>query len=274
MFSPFLSASSRTLTSFAAGSRVKISVSRACRRGSMEKSQNSGTTCSGSSKPLDLVGLSLRIALLYELGEPIRSSGGWKHLVTPAGRSCWALGLSEPRTDETGFSSWATPVSNDKQHRNATFQQGGTALSTQATWPTPVSREGGRHANGTETLTSSATWPTPVSQDAKGSGASGYSTLSGRHSGVTLTDAAVRWNTPRARDWKGAGKDCLDDGRLVPWNRSIAGSPRGRLNSKWVAGLMGFPIDWLSIDGSENLRRSALRLCRKSQRPSGGPSSK
>ena len=37
-----------------------------------------------------------------------------------------------------------------------------------------------------------ATWPTPTSGDSKASGASGYSTESGRHSGTTLTDATVR----------------------------------------------------------------------------------
>jgi len=47
----------------------------------------------------------------------------------------------------------------------------------------------------------SSYWPTTTTTDAKASGAAGYSTESGRHSGTTLTDAAVRrWPTPQAHD--------------------------------------------------------------------------
>lgn len=47
----------------------------------------------------------------------------------------------------------------------------------------------------------SSHWPTTTTTDAKASGAAGYSTESGRHSGTTLTDAAVRgWPTPQHAD--------------------------------------------------------------------------
>lgn len=39
---------------------------------------------------------------------------------------------------------------------------------------------------------STGLWPTPTGSDSKASGAAGYSTASGRHSGTTLTDAVVR----------------------------------------------------------------------------------
>jgi hypothetical protein len=44
----------------------------------------------------------------------------------------------------------------------------------------------------------STSWPTPTRQDGASSGAAGYSTESGRHSGTTLTDAAryAGWPTP------------------------------------------------------------------------------
>jgi len=49
----------------------------------------------------------------------------------------------------------------------------------------------------------SSSWPTATAGDAKQSGASGYSTESGRHNGTTLTDAAVRnWRTPLASEVK------------------------------------------------------------------------
>lgn len=45
-------------------------------------------------------------------------------------------------------------------------------------------------------------WPTATATDSKASGAAGYSTDSGRHSGTTLTDAAVRlWPTPTAQTY-------------------------------------------------------------------------
>lgn len=43
-----------------------------------------------------------------------------------------------------------------------------------------------------------SSWPTATSTDSKSSGAAGYSTESGRHSGTTLTDAARAWPTPNA----------------------------------------------------------------------------
>lgn len=55
-----------------------------------------------------------------------------------------------------------------------------------------------------ETGSSSSLWPTATATDSKASGAAGYSTSSGRHSGTTLTDAAVRlaeWPTPTAQSY-------------------------------------------------------------------------
>lgn len=71
--------------------------------------------------------------------------------------------------------------------------------------------------------------PSPTAGDAKASGASGYSTDSGRHSGTTLTDAVLGAAS--------AGRS----GRLNP------------LLSEWMQGL---PIGW---SGCEPLETSALR---------------
>lgn len=49
----------------------------------------------------------------------------------------------------------------------------------------------------------SSSWPTATATDAKSSGAAAYSTASGRHSGVTLTDAARHWPTATASEAKG-----------------------------------------------------------------------
>ena len=69
--------------------------------------------------------------------------------------------------------TWTTPQASDLG-RNTRYKQGGTALSVQARWPTPTSG------------------------DANSSGAAGYSTASGRHSGTTLTDATSGSRGPTA----------------------------------------------------------------------------
>lgn len=90
--------------------------------------------------------------------------------------------------------------------------------------------------------TGSSCWPTPTAGDSKASGAAAYSTASGRHSGTTLTDAAVRlWNTPRARDWKAGGKDCLG-----PQALRTTGQAGMVLNPQFVETLMGLPVGWTS----------------------------
>lgn len=160
-------------------------------------------------------------------------------------------------------------------------------------------------------------WPTATAGDAKASGAAGYSTESGRHSGTTLTDAAVRglWPTPhgmqvecaglavpeshstpgKPQDWptpnaadaiggKGPRIGMSNTGRMPDGSKATVnlraaivlkdaefldrfatsirdeihranrhGAPdshgkapiRGSLNPRWVAQLMGFPVDWL-----------------------------
>lgn len=59
--------------------------------------------------------------------------------------------------------------------------------------------------------------PTPTAGDAKASGAAGYSTSSGRHSGTTLTDAVL---------------GAASSGR------------RGKLSPRFVEWMMGLPMRW------------------------------
>ena len=127
-----------------------------------------------------------------------------------------------------------------------------------------------------------SSWPTPTATDAKASGSAGYSTASGRHSGTTLTDAAVRsWPTPRASDGDKGGPGQSQHGKPslvamarspVMWatpaardDRDNRGSelPHGRhsdslpvqarrgnpsmvLNPAFVESLMGLPRGWTS----------------------------
>ena len=76
-----------------------------------------------------------------------------------------------------------------------------TSAPGSSSWPTATASchtgPGGDREGGPNLQTRAALWPTAT--DARASGAAGYSTDSGRHSGTTLTDAAVRqrrWPTP------------------------------------------------------------------------------
>ena len=82
-------------------------------------------------------------------------------------------------------------------------------------------------------------WPTATAGDANSSGAAGYSTASGRHSGTTLTDAAVRkkrYPTPTSSD---ARRGRFRDATV------------GKLNPAWVDALMGFPDGWTEVEACQ-----------------------
>lgn len=120
-----------------------------------------------------------------------------------------------------------------------------TSDGESSSWPTPSATmgdysrggdperyKGSKSLNGRRSnlIDAVARWPTPTSGDSKMSGAAGYSTESGRHSGTTLTDA-------------------------------VNG---GALNPTWVEWLMGFPLGWTDLGDS------ATRSSRKSRKRSAG----
>jgi len=121
--------------------------------------------------------------------------------------------------------------------------------------------------------------PTPTRSDANSSGAAGYSTESGRHSGTTLTDVIVRGlgrpatiPTPSANDWKGSSKPGQRRGQLTDPAMNVI--PRGcHLSPRLSNWMMGFPLDWCDI-GDQPLPRSATRSCQRLQSASDGRSSK
>jgi len=98
--------------------------------------------------------------------------------------------------------------------------------------PTPIARD---HRSG---KASKATWDknarplsevierllTPTASDANASGAAGYSTASGRHSGITLTDAVLG---------------------------AASAGRRGQLNPQLCEWMLGFPIGWTASAPSE-----------------------
>jgi hypothetical protein len=177
----------------------------------------------------------------------------WKAQVTPLRRQICRLAASALRTGDSGCGGWPTPDTNNCRDGNVKRAEAY-----------------GAHAMSLHHMAASA-WPTPTRQDQASSGAAGYSTESGRHSGTTLTDAArmTGWATPTTRDWKD-GATTLENtpvnallGRQVLGAISL-GSPaqterRGQLNPRFSGWLMNFPIAWdiaaMEIDSSS--RRSS-----------------
>ena len=88
-------------------------------------------------------------------------------------------------------------------------------------------------------------WPTPTREDGRSSGAAGYSTESGRHSGTTLTDAArmASWPTPGAAE---------GSGEMRP-SRAATGRKTGYLAEMAMLASWATPTsrDWK--DGATNL---------------------
>jgi hypothetical protein len=107
-------------------------------------------------------------------------------------------------------------------------------------------------------------FPTPTAGDSKASGAAGYSTASGRHSGTTLTDKVVRsansetpreeesWPTPAANE-DAAGTPAGNMQGMLGNHPGIRGTTpeewkKGALSASWTDWLIGFPILWSSPD--------------------------
>jgi len=148
----------------------------------------------------------------------------------------------------------------------------------------------------------SSSWPTATTQDANSSGAAGYSTESGRHSGTTLTDATKQWATPNAHERTHSPRE-VDHGIQIAnqasqWATPLARDARSEvpqsgsyspplglqvlmgtgpestddsgplyLNPSFVEWLMGLPSDWSAFDSSvTESSRSKLRQLWRSLR--------
>lgn len=233
----------------------------------------------------DPVGSSLRTSLLSELAAGTGYSGTWSDSATPARRSWWVLSTSEPPTGGTASSSWPTPTMGDGERQSETYMGGNPTLRGAAvSWPTPNAMDGERGAESRETkaargaggvnLREAANWATPAAQDAKN--ATLPPSQRGRDS---VVGNVMQWQTPTVADTTGGhacrGGDRADELLLVGQARqdipSTPGKPRGSLNSRWVATLMGFPEDWCELPTDTLSALTATRSSRRSRKSSGPP---
>lgn len=114
-----------------------------------------------------------------------------------------------------------TPLAAD--HRGSAGVEKTELPNVVMAFPTPLSsqrRARGQSSQGGEVLDAVVKLlPTPTASDWKSSGAAGYSTESGRHSGTTLTDAVL---------------GAASAGRT------------GKLNPRLSEWIQGFPVGWMS----------------------------
>lgn len=139
-------------------------------------------------------------------------------------------------TSETSSPPWSRLRCSSKTSSSSLF---GSRLGTFETWASSC-----RHLCGSEPATSahptsdtdSSLWPIATAGDGKASGAAGYSTDSGRHSGTTLTDAMRMWATPATSMCAGFTKD--DEKRKAKSSgghrRGHQGNELGRQVNDWA----------------------------------------
>lgn len=160
---------------------------------------------------------------------------------------------------------WPTPLSvptSKASHGQLSGRFRSAMAEAMKKWPSPRASDaerGGRGellhmAKGSETPRGPL-WPMPTAGDAKASGAAGYSTTSGRHAGVTLTDAAVRgFATPQSREYRSGSTKRWEEARKAERSCNLNDQIGGKLNPRWVEWLMKWPIGWASLEPLETAK--------------------
>jgi len=256
-------------TWWSVGFRVKTSAWQERGRALRAKEAVCGRRCGASLGKCDPVGCSLRMSLLSELEGLTGYSKTWKRSATPAGRSWWALGRSEPRTDGSESGSW--PIS--------------TAEDSRASGAAGYSTESGRHPGTTLTDAANGLWASPQARDWKDSGPTQGNRKRTGGSPDHGLDAVARAGpldqgshstSGRSRDWPNlvstsptGGRHGFDGGAGARRKLTL----RGVLNGRWAAQLMGYPSDWLDVPTESLSRLWATPSSRRSSRRSAGQSS-
>ncbi len=219
--------------------------SRSARQGSARASKTKDTF--GPPGPGSSTNASLSWSLANRLRAQTDTVGStlfkliWKKWRTPAGRLFYLLRASVRRTEDTEFSSWPTPCSQDGP--NGGPSQGINRLpgaAALASWNTPTC---------------------PVKTDGHQAGNNRYVS--------SVTSALAPWSTLRANkrgfpDSHGSDERLADFGEMPIGYRAAAesGGPLSPEHSRWLVGL---PPEWTSCAPTET--QSVL----KSRKPSSQP---
>jgi hypothetical protein len=232
---------SRPLTSSAADSHARTSASPARAQGSTENARVFGANTGVSLANFDLATSSWRTSQLSLLEDSGEFSGTWPRSGMTLNGVAYLLQPLALLTAATGSGLWPTPKVSGNRVGAASLKAGGH--QGDGHWSAPgleqaveislgiVPREVGS-IDEIASPAARALWPTP-----------------------TKSDAFKGYASPTSAPFSHGGSG----GEL---HKQVAPSG-GPLNPQWVAWLMGFPIDWTSLQPSET------RSSRKSRSGSG-----
>jgi hypothetical protein len=184
------------------------------------------------------------------VGSPSSAKTSWLSAIesAPWGLLPETLGRLIDAPESSSSPSWTTQRASDENGLGASpkCQDGGDLRTRAREWGTPTAHlakrvAGPNYNRGDLQRQVVDLWPAATATDSKASGAAGYSTASGRHSGTTLTDATVReYPTPSAAR---VGSNRSGAAGLEQMHRG----PNVVLNPDWVEALMGFPPGWTDV---------------------------
>lgn len=199
-----------------------------------------GPTLPASFATLDLASSSWRMSPASSRKASTKSSFRWPRWGSMRNGECLAAPVWAPVTDVSDGSAWVTPT---------------------------ASTGGGTYGNGQPKLKGQvSTWPTPKARDHHPAGLK----AAALRDSPDLPYVAVTWPTPTARDWKSGKSNITANARPLsevvercgPQAPTPSGATSmqrsGRLNSRFVEWLMGFPADWSRNENSDLWRWATL----------------